>query len=100
MVWLLTDSGERQMPLAAGDSGSLWLSPEAMTAATDWELKPEGLCLGEVCVPAASGGFIRDGKSMPPRSGVIWAGLSRAAMMVVHGFCARVLRRAGPHLSR
>lgn len=65
MVWLLTDSGERQMPDAAAESGSLWLSPEDMTAATGWELKPEGLCLGEVCVPVPPGqadGMVRDGK--------------------------------------
>ncbi len=62
MVWLLTDSGERQMPDAVLDDGGLWLSPEDMTAATGWELKPEGLCLGEVCVSATPGGFARDGK--------------------------------------
>ena len=70
MVWLLTDSGERQMPDAVLDDGGLWLSPEDMTAATGWELKPEGLCLGEVCVSATPGGFARDGEDR--RAAAFW----------------------------
>ena len=34
---------------AIGDD--LWLSLEDLTAATGWERKPQGLCLGERCVP-------------------------------------------------
>jgi len=33
----------------SGDS--LWLSPDDLLAATGWELKPQGLCEGERCVP-------------------------------------------------
>ena len=62
MVWLVTESGEWQLPGAVASDGSLWLSPEDMTTATGWELKPEGLCLGEICVPAAPRGFLRNGK--------------------------------------
>ena len=35
------------------DSDGLQLSAEALLAATGWELKPQGLCQGEVCVPAS-----------------------------------------------
>jgi len=62
MVCLLTDIGERQMPGAVADDVGLWLSPEDMTAATGWELKPEGVCLVDICVPAAPRGFVREGK--------------------------------------
>ena len=33
------------------DDDDLWLTPDGLTAATGWESKPQGLCLGEVCVP-------------------------------------------------
>ena len=29
----------------------LWIRTDQMAAATGWELKPEGACLGELCVP-------------------------------------------------
>ena len=35
----------------AGDE--LWLSADDLTAATGWESKPQGMCLGELCVPIA-----------------------------------------------
>ncbi len=31
--------------------GSLLVQEEALTATTGWELKPQGLCQGDVCVP-------------------------------------------------
>ena len=36
---------------------SLDASAEDFAAATGWEIKPEGACKGEVCVPLGSGGF-------------------------------------------
>ena len=40
---------------ASIDGDNLWLSLPALTNATGWELKPEGACLGEVCVPIPAG---------------------------------------------
>src|SRR5258708_6496052 len=34
---------------AAGDN--LWLPLGALTASSGWEIKPEGACQGEICVP-------------------------------------------------
>lgn len=50
-------------PLDASDS-ELWLSLDSLAAATGWELKPEGACKGDVCVPIPGGRereFVRTG---------------------------------------
>jgi AhpC/TSA family len=37
------------------DRGGLWLSFADFERATGWELKPQGICLGETCVPILPG---------------------------------------------
>jgi hypothetical protein len=36
---------------------SLDITPEEFAAGTGWEIKPEGACKADVCVPLAPGGF-------------------------------------------
>jgi len=46
------------------EGDNLWLSNADLTRATGWELKPQGACLGDRCVPIPAGGesqFIRPG---------------------------------------
>ena len=43
MPTLVTPRGVRQVE-------DLWLDPEALDAATGWQLKPEGLCRDDVCL--------------------------------------------------
>src|SRR5205823_2422855 len=45
--------------VAAGDD--LWLSAGTLAEATGWELKPEGLCRDDVCVPVSSGTPLQSG---------------------------------------
>jgi hypothetical protein len=51
---------------ATAEGNSLWLSLDDLRSTTGWELKPEGVCQGEVCVPIPAGretDFVRaDGK--------------------------------------
>jgi hypothetical protein len=47
---------------AVGDN--LWLSNADLTSASGWELKPQGACMGELCIPippARATEFVRDG---------------------------------------
>ena len=65
MVTLLTDQGERTVAEARGEGGRLWLAASDMETATGWEVKPEGLCHGPVCVPLPAGReaeIVRDGR--------------------------------------
>jgi len=50
-VTLIYDDRASSAPSAAQRGGVLWLSFEDLTASTGWEHKPQGLCLGDRCVP-------------------------------------------------
>ena len=50
-VTLIYDDHASPAPSALASGDDLWLSLEDLTAATGWEHKPEGLCLGDRCVP-------------------------------------------------
>ena len=50
MVTVLTDTAVTQTAGRA-DDGSLWLSAPEFASATGFQLKPEGACRDDVCVP-------------------------------------------------
>ena len=50
-VTLIYDNRASRAPSAVENGGDLWLSFEDLRASTGWEQKPEGLCLGDRCVP-------------------------------------------------
>jgi hypothetical protein len=55
----------RQPVEVAAQGEALWIDAGALPGATGWELKPEGMCRGEVCVPippARAAEFARDGR--------------------------------------
>lgn len=46
------------------EPGGAWVPLDLLAVATGWELKPEGACQGDVCVPIPAGratDFVRDG---------------------------------------
>jgi hypothetical protein len=50
VVTVLTDTAVTD-GAGRGDADALWLSPAEFASTTGWELKPEGACRDEVCVP-------------------------------------------------
>ena len=51
MVTLLHEQTEITAETARVKDGDLWLSSRDLELATGWSMKPEGFCLGDVCVP-------------------------------------------------
>ncbi len=54
MTTLLIEDQVISIPQARADGESLWV-PLADLQTTGWELRPEGACRGEVCVPIPRG---------------------------------------------
>ena len=53
--------GRPAVPAGVRDGEHLWLPIAELPALTGWEAKPEGICRGEVCVPA-SPALVRGGR--------------------------------------
>lgn len=60
-VVVIHEQLETVCPSARAEGESLWLSTADLQRATGWELKPEGLCKGPVCVPDRNGALSRGG---------------------------------------
>jgi len=78
MKTVLSAQNEVRVPLTPErDGDGLWMNRELLEEATGWNLKPEGLCKGDVCIPldpAAHGSFL-DGEQV--NASGLWAALDR-----------------------
>src|SRR5262245_50725395 len=60
----LLQPGRDPLEVASADAAGAWIPVEGLEAATGWELKAEGACLGDLCVPIPLGrehDFVREG---------------------------------------
>jgi len=63
-VTVLWEDREATCAEARAEGDALWLPVAALPAVSGWELKPQGACRGDVCVPLPAGRqteFTRDG---------------------------------------
>lgn len=59
---LLDDDRTLHVPAAKGaPAEGIWLDANAVTQQLGWQLEPEGLCKGDVCIPVRDRGFVADG---------------------------------------
>ena len=61
MVTVLTETGEAETSAEQGTA--LWLTRGDLEHATGWQMKPEGFCKGDVCIPTPRGqesDYLRD----------------------------------------
>ena len=57
----------------------LWLTLGDLTASTEWELNPEGVCREEICIPIPEG---RDSRFLQNHQGQQWLNLTELASLL------------------
>ena len=55
MITVLTEHGATELSVAEAAMDDLWITTEDVESLSGWELKPEGLCRGAVCIPVPAG---------------------------------------------
>jgi hypothetical protein len=71
-IFTLIDGDRIAATRASIDGGAVRVAPDLLRDATGWELKTEGLCQGDVCVP------VRDRAALAGDRGVDLAAFARA----------------------
>jgi hypothetical protein len=67
-VTVIYEGRETEVRVGGIDGDELWLASPELAAASGWELKPEGICKDEICVPvpeARRSTLIRDSSTGP-----------------------------------
>jgi hypothetical protein len=73
--------GETEVEVAGAHwrDGDLWLPVEDLPSAVGWEMRPEGMCAGQVCVPQPPGEAWSDGSQFNLSAFARHIGLAEAA---------------------
>lgn len=67
------------------DASDLWVTPEDLTRINDFELKPQGACLAELCIPVLQD---RDSDLYVKRQGQDWFNVTELADMLQQAWIA------------
>jgi hypothetical protein len=68
-VTILTSESESHPASARSEGTSLWVRKDELLASTGWELKPEGVCREEICIPLPED---RAATLLAERDGATW----------------------------
>ncbi len=73
---IIHDDNPLHFERAIADSNALWLDAAELKRLAGWELKPEGICRGDLCVPIPPG---RESEFASKRDGASWLNFTALA---------------------
>jgi hypothetical protein len=73
---IIHDDKPLQFDRAIADSNAVWLDAAELKQLAGWELKPEGICRGDLCVPIPPG---RESELASKHNGATWLNFSALA---------------------
>ena len=82
-VTVLYDDRVTEVEKTLADPNDLWVVPEDLPRVNDFELKPEGACLDELCVPVRQD---RDSEMFIRRGGQAWFNVTELARRIGQPF--------------
>ena len=84
-VTVLYDDRVVEIERTLADPIDLWVVPEDLPRVNDFELKPEGACLDELCVPVLQD---RDSEMFVTRAGQSWFNVTELARKLEQAYVA------------
>jgi hypothetical protein len=73
---IIQDDKPLRFERAIDDSNALWLDAAELKRLAGWELKPQGICRGDLCVPIPPG---RESEFVSKRDGASWLNFTALA---------------------
>jgi len=73
---IIQDDKPLRFERAIADSNALWLDAAELKLLVGWEIKPQGICRGDLCVPIPPG---RENEFVSKRDGAAWLNFTALA---------------------